>query len=346
MPRRRPLRAGARIPISLRSPAIGGRGGKQPRRCGIITPVTNPKRPEDLSEQELRRLLLDKRHDARQKRLERFRRSGRAVMLSPDLPPAALDEWRAQLPVDEPGPVPESRNSARRTRRRWYDGILLAVEILAVLGLAGLMLNWLGLLQSLNQEMVVALRQDTLTPTPLISAVVLPSGHTPPTDPGGAQPNEAEIPEHLRPLVQSIASLPIPTPGPAQAIRIQIQAINVDAPVVQGDSWDQLKKGVGQHVGSADPGQPGNVVLSGHDDVFGEIFRNLDRLQPGDQVVVFTATQQYIYIVTGSQIVAPTQVEVMNPTTDATLTLISCYPYMIDKKRIVVFAKFQNQSSQ
>jgi len=314
---------------------------KQRLRCGIITPVTNPKSPEDLSEQELRRLLLDKRHNARQKRLERFRRSGRAVLLSPDLPAAALEEWRTQLPIDEVDSVSES-TGGRPARRRWYDGILLSVEILAVLGLVGLMLNWFGLLQSLNQEVVIALQQDTLTPTPLITAIVLPSGHTPPTAPGGAQPNEAEIPEHLRPLVQSIADLPLPTPGPAQANRIQIQAINVDAPVVQGDSWDQLKKGVGQHVGSADPGQAGNVVLSAHDDVFGEIFRNLDRLQPGDQVLLFTAQQQFVYIVTSSQIVAPTQVDVMNPTSVPTLTLISCYPYMVDKSRIVVFAKLQN----
>ena len=303
--------------------------------------MTNPKRPEDLSEQDLRRLLLDKRHDARQKRLERFRRSGRAVLISPDLPPAALEEWRTQSPVEGQAALPENFVGSP-ARRRWYDGILLAVEILAVLGLAGLMLNWFGLLQSLNQEVAIALRQDTLTPTPLISAIVLPSGHTPPTAPGGAQPNEAEIPEHLRPLVQSLAALPLPTPGPAQATRIQIQAINVDAPIVQGDSWDQLKKGVGQHVGTADPGQVGNVVLSAHDDVFGEIFRNLDRLQPGDQVLVFTAQQQYVYTVTTTQIVAPTEVGVMNPTNDPTLTLISCYPYMVDKKRIVVFAKLQN----
>jgi sortase A len=302
--------------------------------------VTNPKRPEDLSEQELRRLLLDKRRDSRQKRLERFRRTGRAVSLSPDLPPAALDEWRTQAPVDAPDEDP-GRPFSRSARRRWYDGILLAVEILAVLGLAGLMLNWFGLLQTLNQEVRVALRQDTLTPTPLITAIVLPSGHTPPTAPGGAQPNEAEIPEHLRPLVQSIANLPIPTSGPAQAMRIQIPALGVDAPIVQGDSWDQLKKGVGQHIGSSDPGRPGNVVVSAHDDVFGEIFRSLDRLQPGDQVIVFTAQQQFVYLVTGTQIVEPTQVDVMNATSDATVTLISCYPYMVDTKRIVVFAKLQ-----
>ena len=303
--------------------------------------MTNPKRPEDLSEQELRRLLLDKRHDARQKRLQRFRRTGRAVSLSPDLPPAAFEEWRTQAPVETPEEGSAS-SAPRSARRRWFDGILLFIEILAVFGLAGLMLNWFGLLQSLNQEVVSALHQETLTPTPLITAVILPSGHTPPSSAGGPKFNDAEIPAHLLPLVQSIANLPVPTPGPSQAMRIQIQAINVDAPVIQGDSWDQLKKGVGQHIGSADPGQVGNVVFSAHDDVFGEIFRYLDHLQPGDQILLFTAQQQYIYVVTGSQIVSPTQVEVMNPTVDPTVTLISCYPYMVDNKRIVVFAKLQN----
>ena len=303
--------------------------------------MTNPKRPEDLSEQELRRLLLDKRHDARQKRLQRFRRTGRAVSLSPDLPPAAFQEWRTQAPVE----ADEAGNAAapvRRSGRRWYDGILLLVEILAVLGLAGLMLNWFGILQSLNREVASALQQETMTPTALITAVILPGGHTPPSSAGGSKFNEAEIPAHLLPLVQSIANLPAPTPGPTQAVRIQIPAIGVDAPIVQGDSWEQLKKGVGQHIGSADPGKAGNVVFSAHDDVFGEIFRNLDKLMPGDKVLVFSAQQQYIYLVTGSQIVSPTQVEVMSPTSDPTVTLISCYPYMVDNKRIVVFAKLQN----
>ena len=291
-----------------------------------------PKSPEELSEQELRRLLLDKRRVARQQRLERFRRTGRAVMLAPDLPPAALEEWRTEPALETPnwgdetldgGPPPEP---VRSPHRRWMDRILLVVEILAVVGLAGILFNGMGLLRTLNQEVAAALQQPTLSPTPLITAVVLPSGHTPPTSPGGAQPNEAEIPEHLRPLVQSLANLPIPTPGPEQAIRLQIPTIGVDAPIVQGDGWDQLKKGVGQHIGSANPGQAGNVVLSGHDDVFGEIFRDLINLQPGDQIILYTAQHQYIYVVTDSQIVEPTQVEVMAATSDPTVTLISCYP--------------------
>ena len=305
--------------------------------------MKNPKQPEDLSEQELRRLLLDKRRDSRQRRLERFRRTGRAVQLAPDLPPAALDEWRTQAPVEGEEEAPDSAVPRLSRRRRWFDRLLLGVEVLAVLGLAGILFNGFGLLRSLNQEVVSALRQPTPTATPLITAVVLPGGHTPPSAAGGAQFNEAEIPEHLRPLVQSLANLPLPTPGPQQAIQIDILAIDVhNWPIVQGDGWEQLKKGVGQHLGSANPGQDGNVVLAGHDDVFGEVFRNLDKLQPGDQIVLYTMQQQYIYYVTETRIVEPGQVDVMDATSDPTVTLISCYPYMVDNKRIVVFAKLQN----
>ena len=304
--------------------------------------MTNPKQQEEFSEQDLRRLLLDKRHDSRQRRLEGFRRTGRAVRLAPDLPPAALDEWRTQPPIEgqEAG---SGSLDLFSSKRRFFDRLLLSVEVLAVLGLAGVLFNGFGLLRTLNQEVVAALRQDTPTSTPLITAVVLPSGHTPPSAAGGAQFNEAEIPEHLRPLVQSLANLPVPTPGPQQAMQIDIKAIGIlNWPIVQGDGWEQLKKGVGQHFGSANPGENGNVVLAGHDDVFGEVFRDLDKLQPGDQVILYTMQQQYIYLVTETRIVEPSQVEVMNSTSDPTVTLISCYPYMVDNKRIVVFAQLQN----
>jgi len=189
--------------------------------------------------------------------------------------------------------------------------------------------------------MAAALRVETPTPTPLIMAVVLPGGHTPPDASGNTRPNEAEIPEHLRPIYQSLASLPVPTPGPQQAIRIQIPAIGVDAPVVQGDGWEQLKKGVGQHIPSANPGENGNVVLSGHNDVYGEIFRHLDRLQPGDQVILYTQQRAYTYIVERTLIVEPTAVEVIASTGAPPLPLISCYPSLVDPHRIVVFARLQ-----
>ena len=49
----------------------------------------------------------------------------------------------------------------------------------------------------------------------------------------------------------------------------------------------------------------------------------------------------YTYLVTGTQIVQPSQVEVMRQTEDSTLTLISCYPYLIDNQRIVVSASLK-----
>jgi len=228
------------------------------------------------------------------------------------------------------------------TRRRVMDRILLVVEVLAVVGLVGVLISGFGVLRDLNEEVASALIQETFTPTPLVMAVVLPSGHTPPDAQGNTRPNDAEIPAHLRPMVQSLASIAIPTPAPDQAIRIQIPALDVDAPIVQGDGWEQLKKGVGQNIGSANPGQNGNVVLSAHNDVYGEIFRYLDRLIPGDQVIIYTQQRQYVYVVDRTAIVEPTAVEVMASTGNPTTTLISCYPYLVNDQRIVVFARLQN----
>jgi sortase A len=297
------------------------------------------KTPEDLSVDELRWLLVEKRRTARQDRLERYRRSGRVVMVASDLETPSLDSWSTGILEEETPPA------ERSLRRRILDGCLLIIEISAVIGFIFILFNGLNLIQELNREVVSVLEQPTLTPTPLIEAVVLPSGHTPPDSPGGTRFNEAEIPEHLRPLVQSLYNAPVPTPGPEQATRIQIPAIGIDAPIVQGDGWEQLKKGVGQHLGTVDPGERGNLVLAAHNDIFGEIFRDLDRLNPGDLVILYTNQRSYTYIVVDTKIVPPTAVDVMAPTTQATTTLISCYPYMKDNKRIVVIARLQTSGS-
>lgn len=299
--------------------------------------MARKKAPEELSVEELRRLLVEKRRGARKDRLEHYRRTGRVLMLAnEDTPPAAptVDTAEATVPAPEAAPV--------NPRRRFLDGVLLAVEVLAVIGLAAVIFNGVGLLQTLNNEVVAALNPETPVPTPLVMAVVLPSGHTPPDAQGNTRPNDAEIPSHLLPMVQSLANIPVPTAAPDQAVRIQIPAINVDAPVVQGDGWEQLKKGVGQYIGSAAPGRDGNLVLSAHDDVYGEIFRYLDRLVPGDQIVVYTQQRQFVYIVDRTVLVEPTAVEVMAPTSSPTVTLISCYPYLVNDQRIVVFGRLQD----
>ncbi len=300
---------------------------------------------EELTVEELRRLLIEKRRAERQTRLEQYRRSGRVILVEPQ-PSANQFENMHSEPAEESETGEEKAVSPRtrgRKRRPWLDRLLFIIEIAAVLGLVFVLFNGFTLLRTLNKEVASVLVLPTLTPTPLITAVILPSGHTPPNSPGGVQPNDAEIPEHLRPLVQALASLPAPTPGPEQAVRIQIPALGIDAPIVQGDGWEQLKKGVAQHIGTPNPGSGGNLVLSAHNDVFGEIFRDLDKLKTGDQIIMFTNQRTFTYIVRQSQIVEPTQTEVMSQTKEAVVTLISCYPYMVDNQRIVITANLQKQ---
>jgi len=295
---------------------------------------------EDLSTAELRRLLMEKQRGDHQERLEAFQKTGRVIEITRDLQPSTLHSLHSEY-VETAGEFHQGQTRTRAKRKTWFDGILLLVEVAAVAGLIFIMYTAFGMLRNLNSEASSVMRQSEITPTPLISAVVLPSGHTPPNSAGGAQPNEAEIPAHLRPAVQSLANIPIPTASPEQATRIQIPAIKVDAPVVQGDGWEQLKKGVGQHIGTVDPGDDGNMVLSAHNDVFGEIFRDLDKLKTGDEIVLFTNARQYVYTVTNTQVVEPTFVEVMGSSGEPIVTLISCYPYLVDNQRIVISAALQ-----
>jgi len=294
------------------------------------------KAPEDMSVEELRRLLIEKRRGARRERLEHFKRTGRVVAVEPDALASSTPVVDTLEETSDQPQVPATK------RRRVMDRVLLVVEVLAVVGLVGVLISGFGVLRDLNQEVKSALIQETFTPTPLVMAVVLPSGHLPPDAQGNTRPNDAEIPAHLQPMVQSLANIPIPTAAPDQAIRIQIPAINIDAPIVQGDGWEQLKKGVGQNVSSVNPGQTGNVILSAHNDVYGELFRFLDKLQPGDQVILYSQQRQFVYVVDRTAIVEPTAVEVMASAGNPTVTLISCYPYLKDKQRIVVFARLQN----
>jgi len=122
-----------------------------------------------------------------------------------------------------------------------------------------------------------------------------------------------------------------------------ILAIDVDAPVVEGDGWEELKMGVGHHIGSVNPGERGNVVVSGHNDIFGEVFRRLGELGPGDEIIVYAGETPYRYLVREKRIVQPDEVSVMEPTTKATMTLITCYPYLIDTHRLVVIAELEGQ---
>ncbi|MCP5097004.1 MAG: class D sortase, partial [Chloroflexi bacterium] len=149
-----------------------------------------------------------------------------------------------------------------------------------------------------------------------------------------------DIPSHLLPSINAFEPPPLPLPNAEHARRIQIPAIGVDSSIVEGVyDWEQLKKGVGHQIDSAQPGEVGNVVLAAHNDIYGEIFRHLDQLSPGDEIIISTERTTYTYVINNIDFVDPvTGVWVMAPTEHASTTLISCYPYRVNTKRIVVFA--------
>ena len=329
---------------------------------------------EDLSVEELEKALLIKRRQSRLERFQRLSHEGRsaneallgqdAPLVSPVVSPALSTSWSKSPPIAAPGfqtatvqPLrglfglrqaspesPQKRSHAKKVR----DGLLLGLEVVALLGLVGVLVASYFNLKELNSEVSLAqrsaLQQELPTPTvapPPITLNRLPGGHTPPTSPGGAAP---DVPLHLQQWVQTSATgasaVPIEVkPTVKSPTRIVIPKINVDAPIINGVSWEDLKQGVGHLPGSANPGERGNLYLAAHNDIFGEIFRYLDKLEVGDEYFIYAGEQKFRYVVKEKRIIAPTDVEVMLPTTEPVATLQTCYPYLIDSHLIVIIGE-------
>jgi len=93
---------------------------------------------------------------------------------------------------------------------------------------------------------------------------------------------------------------------------------------------------------SAPLGQPGLTLMSGHDDMAGQIFRSLGRLRVGDAIEAWQGARHYRYVVRSVQVVTPDDVRLLNATyTTPTLALVSCTPYMVDTHRVIVLAELQ-----
>ena len=129
------------------------------------------------------------------------------------------------------------------------------------------------------------------------------------------------------------------TSAGAALTRMSIPRINLDAIVLEGASSRQLSAGPGHVTATAMPGEQGNAVITAHRDTF---FRHIFELDQGDEIVVRRNGQLFRYEVTGKKIVTPEDVSVLKPTSDAQLTLITCYPiYYIGPapKRLVVLSR-------
>lgn len=124
--------------------------------------------------------------------------------------------------------------------------------------------------------------------------------------------------------------------------RLVIPKIHLDVVVVEGTSPRQLLIGPGHIENTAAAGVTGNDVITGHRDTF---FRHIFELNKGDVVELQRNGSTYQYEVTGKKVVDPSDLAVIQPTRDAQLTLITCYPtYYIGPapERLVVTSRLLN----
>ena len=145
-------------------------------------------------------------------------------------------------------------------------------------------------------------------------------------------------PTTLPQLTEPVAPPPDPR-GWEEQIRlgdIEIPKLGVDAPLFEGIRLTTLDNGPGHWPGTAMPGQVGNVVVAAHRTSHGGPFRNIDQLVAGDMVVFTTEAGESPYRVTGTQIVDPDAIWIVDPTDTPTATLFACHPPGSVAQRIVV----------
>jgi sortase A len=106
--------------------------------------------------------------------------------------------------------------------------------------------------------------------------------------------------------------------------RLEISRVGISVVVLEGDDAHTLRLGAGRVPGTAWPGHGGNVAIAAHRDTF---FRGLRDVRKDDRIRLLTTANEYVYRVESTLIVNPTQVEVLDPTSQPTLTLITCYPF-------------------
>ena len=111
--------------------------------------------------------------------------------------------------------------------------------------------------------------------------------------------------------------------GPPLAL-LSIDTVDIEVPVYNGTDEFNLNRGVGRIIGTAHFEADGNLGIAGHRDSF---FRGLKDIEVGDEIRFQTARGEVLYTVSSIEIVEPSDISVLAPTTERTLTLVTCYPF-------------------
>ncbi len=126
---------------------------------------------------------------------------------------------------------------------------------------------------------------------------------------------------------------------------LRVPKLGLEVPVLEGTDDLALNRGVGHIAGTPRPGEPGNVGIAGHRDGF---FRGLKDVTAGDLIEVETLTERLRYRIQSLTVVSPTSVEVLHPTAEPVLTLVTCYPFYYAgnaPQRFIVRATFDGPAA-
>ena len=261
---------------------------------------------------------------------------------------------------DPPGdtrPAPERPQRGQdlvRTAARGMGQTLITIGLVALLFVVYEL--WVtDILASRQQDQLSQEIQEQWADDPTVAAPET----APPAAPAPApQTAPAPAPEHVPAPVQ------VSLGKPFALLHIPRLGENWSRVVVEGAAETQLAQGPGHYLDTALPGQQGNFAVAGHRVGRGSPFLNLDRMQPGDPIVVETSDTWYVYRVLGDaatgdfdadpsgipgqHIVRPTDVEVISPNpggaetdpaTGAYLTLTTCHPKYSAEQRLIVHAR-------
>lgn len=200
------------------------------------------------------------------------------------------------------------------------------------------------------------------TPTALPTGTLAPTftPTLPPTQPPAPEATSAPVPTPLpEPTLPSEAAGRRP-PATLPPTRLVLPSINLDIPVRpvgvktvgRGDAartvWADLPDAGGFHNTSAYPGNPGNTVINGHRDIYAAVFRHLDRVAEGDEIILYVEEVVYPYQVTEVLIVPETfataaqraeSQRLIGYLPEERLTLVTCTPVGLATHRLLVIAR-------
>ena len=198
--------------------------------------------------------------------------------------------------------------------------------------------------------------------TPLPTAQVRIVHEISPTPPASTvAPTTASTTAPATPTVRDVQALAERTYGEKLIEHISLPSIGVESAVVavgwtvtgasdpsaDAAEWDSPGQAVGWVLTSGLPETGGNIILYGHNNMYGSVFKYLWKMQPGDGISLGNGLEARQYIVDRVLVLPvlnanPTQKQAylvyLAETEQPRLTLISCWPPESNTHRVVVIA--------